>query len=91
MTIPNSSAWYELQWALNYRDRFDFKECVHVGQLVFLFNVYTYMWTPYWVVDEKDGMCELISAYGDERIDGVHADKLGIAVNLAGKTHNETH
>ena len=91
MTIPHSKSWYELQWALHYRDRLDFKNSVSVGQLVFKFDDSTYEWTPYWVVDEKGGMCELISAYGQERIDGVHADKLGIAVNLSGKTYNETH
>ena len=91
MTIPHSKAWYELQWALNRRDRLDFNNNVSVGQLVFLFNVSIYMWTPYWVVNENDGMYEVISAYGDERIKGVSVDKLGIAVNSDGKTYNETH
>ena len=80
MTIPNSSAWYELQWAMHRRNILVFKDCVSVGQLVFLFNVSTYVWTPYWVVNENDGMCELISAYGQERIEGVPVSKLGIAV-----------
>ena len=80
MTIPNSSAWYELQWAMHRRNTLVFKDKVSVGQLVFLFNVSTYMWTPYWVVDEKDGMYEVIAAYGQERIDGVPVSKLGIAV-----------
>ena len=91
MTIPHSNAWYELQLAMQRRNTLEFKDCVSVGQLVFKFDDSTYEWIPYWVVNENDGMCELISAYGDERIDGVHADKLGIAVNLAGKTYNETH
>ena len=80
MTIPLSSAWYELQWAMNRRNTLVFKDCVSVGQLVFMFNVSTYMWTPYWVVDEKDGLYEVISAYGQERIEGVPVSKLGIAV-----------
>ena len=80
MTIPNSSAWYELQWAMQRRNTLEFKDNVSVGQLVFLFNVSTYMWTPYWVVDEKDGMYEVIAAYGQERIEGVPVSKLGIAV-----------
>lgn len=81
MTIPNSSAWYELQWAMHRRNALVFKDKVSVGQLVFLFNTSsTYEWTPYWVVDEKDGLYEVISAYGDERIDGVPVSKLGIAV-----------
>ena len=80
MTIPNSSAWYELQWAMHRRNALVFKHNVSVGQLVFLFNVSTYMWTPYWVVDEKDGLYEVIAAYGKERIEGVPVGKLGIAV-----------
>ena len=80
MTIPNSLAWYELQWAMHRRNTLVFKDKVSVGQLVFLFNASTYMWTPYWVVDEKDGMYEVIAAYGQERIEGVSANKLGIAV-----------
>lgn len=91
MTIPHSKAWYELQWAMHRRNAFVFKSKVSVGKLVFLFNVSIYMWTPYWVVDEKDGFYEVIAAYGDERIKGVSADKLGIAVNSDGKTYNETH
>lgn len=80
MTIPLSSAWYELQWAMHRRNTLVFKDKVSVGQLVFLFNVSTYMWTPYWVVNENDGMCEVIAAYGQERIEGVPVSKLGIAV-----------
>lgn len=80
MTIPLSSAWYELQWAMHRRNALVFKDKVSVGQLVFLFNVSTYMWTPYWVVNENDGMCEVIAAYGQERIEGVPVSKLGIAV-----------
>ena len=55
MTIPHSKAWYELQWAMHRRNTLVFKDKVSVGQLVFLFNVSTYMWTPYWVVDERMG------------------------------------
>ena len=80
MTIPNSSAWYELQLAMQRRNTLVFKDKVSVGQLVFLFNVSTYRWTPYWVVDEKDGMYEVIAAYGQERIEVVPVSKLGIAV-----------
>ena len=80
MTIPLSSAWYELQWAMHRRNALVFKDHVSVGQLVFLFNVSTYMWTPYWVVDEKDGLYEVIAAYGQDRIEGVPVSKLGIAV-----------
>lgn len=80
MTIPNSSAWYELQWAMHRRNALVFKDKVSVGQLVFLFNVSTYIWTPYWVVYEKDGLYEVIAAYGQERIEGVPVGKLGIAV-----------
>lgn len=80
MTIPHSQAWNELQWAMAFRDRLVFKDRVSVGQLVFKFDNDTYRWTPYWVVDEDDGLYELIAAYGDERIGGVFAEKLGIAV-----------
>ena len=80
MTIPHSNAWYELQWEMQRRNTLEFKDNVSVDQLVFLFNVSTYMWTPYWVVDEKDGMYEVIAAYGQERIDGVPVSKFGIAV-----------
>lgn len=80
MTIPNSSAWYELKLVMQRRNALVFKDQVSVGQLVFLFNVSTYMWTPYWVVDEKDGLYEVIAAYGQDRIDGVPVSKLGIAV-----------
>lgn len=89
MTIPHSKAWDELQWAMTFRDTLVFKDKVSVGQLVFKFDDSTYKWTPYWVVDEDDGLYEIASAYGNERIDGVSADKLGIAVNSAGKTYNE--
>ena len=84
MTIPHSDAWDELQWAMAYRDRLIFQKEVYVGQLVFKFNGSTYEWIPYWVVGESDGLYELIAAYGDERVCGVSADKLGIAV---GKTY----
>ena len=80
MTIPHSNAWYELQWAMQRRNTLEFKDNVSVGQLVFLFNVSTYIWTPYWVVDEKDGLYEVISAYGQDRIEGVPVSKLGIVV-----------
>ena len=80
MTIPHSKAWYELQWAMQFRDRLVFKDEVSVGQLVFKYDDSTYEWTPYWVVDENDGLYELIAAYGHKRIEGVSADKLGIAV-----------
>ena len=91
MTVPHSKAWCELQWAISYRDRLVFKDEVSVGQLVFKFDDSTYAWRPYWVVDENDGLYEIIAAYGDERIKGVPADKLGIAVNASGKTYNEIH
>ena len=79
MTIPHSQAWYELQCAMR-RDRLVFGEKVCVGQLVFKYDSATYEWRPYWVVDENDGLYEMEAAYGDERIDGVSADSLGIAV-----------
>lgn len=64
---------------------------VSVGQLVFKYDDSAHEWTPYWVVDENDGLYEIIAAYGDERIAGVSAHKLGIAVNADGKTYNEIH
>lgn len=79
MTVPNSEAWYELQCAMR-RDRLVFKDKVSVGQLVFKFDDSAHEWKPYWVVDENDGLYEIIEADGDERIEGVSADKLGIAV-----------
>ena len=91
MTIPHSKAWDELQWAMTFRDTLVFKDKVSVGQLVFKYDDCTYVWRPYWVVDDNDGLYEIISAYGDERIEGVSADKLGIAVNADGKTYNEIH
>lgn len=91
MTIPGSEAWNELQWAISGRNTLVFKDKVFVGQLVFKFDDSTYVWRPYWVVDDNDGLYEIISAYGDERIEGVSADKLGIAVNATGKTYNEIH
>ena len=89
MTVAHSKAWDELQWACSYRNTLVFKEVVSVGQLVFKFDDSTYVWRPYWVVAENDGLYEIIAAYGDERIAGVSADKLGIAVNANGKTYNE--
>ena len=89
MTVAHSKAWDELQWACSYRNTLVFKEVVSVGQLVFKFDDSTYVWRPYWVVAENDGLYEIIAAYGDERIEGVSADKLGIAVNANGKTYNE--
>ena len=91
MTIPGSKAWYELQWSMSGRNTLVFKDEVSVGQLVFKYDDCTYVWRPYWVVDDNDGLYEIISAYGDERIEGVSADKLGIAVNASGKTYNEIH
>lgn len=79
MTMPHSEAWYELQWTMQFRDRLVFKDKVSVGQLVFKFDDSTYVWRPYWVVAENDGLYEITAAYGDERIDGVSADRLGIA------------
>ena len=69
---------------MQFRDRLVFKDEVSVGQLVFKYDDCTYVWRPYWVVDDNDGLYEIISAYGDERIEGVSADKLGIAVNASG-------
>lgn len=64
---------------------------VSVGQLVFKYDDSAYEWKPYWVVSEDEGLYEIIAAYGDERIKGVSASKLGIAVNADGKTYNEIH
>ncbi len=91
MTMPGSEAWCELQWAISGRNTLVFTDKVSVGQLVFKYDDSTYVWRPYWVVSDNDGMYEIISAYGDERIKGVLADKLGIAVNADGKTYNEIH
>lgn len=90
MTMPHSEAWYELQSAMR-RDGLVFPGKVSVGQLVFKYDDFAHEWTPYWVVDENDGLYEIIAAYGNERIEGVPADKLGIAVNADGKTYNEIH
>lgn len=90
MTVPYSKAWYELEWSMR-RYTLGFPGKVSVGQLVFKYDDSTYVWRPYWVVDENDGLYEIIAAYGDERIEGVSADKLGIAVNADGKTYNEIH
>ena len=79
MTIPNSEAWYELQCAMR-RDTLVFKNKVSIGQLVFKYDDSTYVWRPYWVMAENAGLYEIIAAYGNERIDGVPACKLGIAV-----------
>ena len=91
MTIPGSKAWNELQWATSYRDTLIFRKEVSVGQLVFKFDDSTYEWTPYWVVDCDNGLYEIASAYGNQRIEGVSTDKLGIAVNAAGETYEECH
>ena len=91
MTMPGSSAWYELEWSMSGRNTLVFKDKVSVGQLVFKYDDSTYVWRPYWVMAENNGLYEIISAYGNERIEGVSADKLGIAVNADGKTYNEIH
>jgi hypothetical protein len=91
MTVPGSKAWHELEWSMSGRNTLVFKDKVSVGQLVFKYDDSTYVWRPYWVVDENDGLYEIIAAYGGERIEGVSADKLGIAVNADGKTYNEIH
>ena len=80
MTMPHSKAWDELQWAMHRRDTLVFKDKVSVGQLVFKYDDSAYEWTPYWVMAENDGLYEIIAAYGIERIEGVPASKLGIAV-----------
>ena len=82
MTIPQSQAWWELHRAMTYRDHLEFKGSASIGQLVFKFDGSTYVWRPYWVVDENEGLYEIMAAYGDERIEGVSADKLGIAVGM---------
>lgn len=89
MTRFGTIAWSELEWSTRRRSTLSFGKSVQVGQLVFKFDDSTHEWTPYWVVDENDGLYELIAAYGDERIDGVPADKLGIAVNADGETYNK--
>lgn len=76
---------------MQFRDTLVFKDKVFVGQLVFKYADSTHEWTPYWVVDDNDGLYEIIAAYGNERIEGVSAAKLGIAVNASGKTYNEIH
>ena len=91
MTEPNSQAWNELQWAMSSRNTLVFRDSLSVGQLVFKFDDCTYVWRPYWVVDENDGLYEIIAAYGDQRIEGVSAAKLGIAVNADGETYEECH
>ena len=91
MTMPGSKAWYELEWSMSGRNTLVFKDKVSIGQLVFKFDDSTYVWRPYWVVDENNGMYEIASAYGNERIEGVPVSKLGIAVNADGKTYNEIH
>ena len=80
MTIPGSKAWYELEWSMSGRNTLVFKDKVSVGQLVFKYDDSTYVWRPYWVIAENDGLYEIIAAYGNERIDGVPPSKLGIAV-----------
>lgn len=89
MTRFGSIAWSELEWSMHRRSTLSFGKIIQVGQLVFKYDDSTHEWTPYWVVDENDGLYEIISAYGDERIEGVPADKLGIAVNADGKTYNK--
>ena len=79
MTMPHSEAWYELQCAMR-RDKLVFKDKLSIGQLVFKYDDSAHEWIPYWVVDENDGLYEIIAAYGNERIEGVPAGKLGIAV-----------
>ena len=74
---------------MHRRDSLGFLGKVFVGQLVFKYDDSAHEWTPYWVVDENDGLYEIIAAYGNERIEGVSADKLGIAVNADGKTYNK--
>ena len=91
MTRLNSKAWDELQWSMGRRYTLGFPGKVSVGQLVFKYDDSAHEWKPYWVVDENDGLYEIIAAVGDERIEGVTADKLGIAVNADGKTYNEIH
>ena len=91
MTIPGSIAWHELEWSMSGRSMLSFGKSVRVGQLVFKYDDCTYVWRPYWVVADNNGLYEIIAAYGDERIGGVSADKLGIAVNADGKTYNEIH
>lgn len=90
MTVPSSRAWSELQWSCTYRDTLVFRNEVCVGQLVFMYNNSNYKWIPYWVVDANDGKYDLVSAYGNDKVNGVPADKLGIAVNGKGETYNQT-
>lgn len=91
MTIPDSKAWDELQWSVGRRYTLGFPGKVSVGQLVFKFDDCTYVWRPYWVVDDNDGLYEIEFAVGNERIEGVSADKLGIAVSANGETYEECH
>ena len=91
MTIPHSEAYDELQWAMHRRDTLVFGDNLSIGQLVFKFDDSIHEWTPYWVVDENDGLYEIMAAYRDDRIEGVSADKLGIAVNANGETYEEFH
>lgn len=90
MTVSSSRAWSELHWSCAYRDTLVFRNEAYVGQLVFMYNNSNYEWTPYWVVDANDGKYDLISAYGNDKVNGVPADKLGIAVNGKGETYNQT-
>ena len=74
---------------MHRRDTLVFKDKVSVGQLVFKYDDSAHEWRPYWVVAENDGLYEIIAAYGNVRIAGVSAHKLGIAVNADGKTYNK--
>ena len=91
MTMAHTPAWDELQWSCKYRNSLAFKDKAYVGQLVFVYDGSTFKWIPYWVVGEEDGKYELTSAYGDDKLVGVSANKLGIAVSANGKTYHELH
>lgn len=88
MTVLGTSAYWELEWAVSYRDSLIFRNEVYVGQLVFAFDNSVYKWMPYWVVDAENGKYEIVDTYGDKRIKDITADKLGIAVKN-GKTYSE--
>ena len=66
--MTGTPAYYELDWAVFWRDSLIFRNEVHVGQLVFAFDNSVYKWMPYWVVDAENGKYEIVDAYGDKRI-----------------------
>ena len=80
-----SIAEYELQTITHSRDHLVFDKTAEIGNLVFVYFESIYTWVPCWVIDAKDGVYEVETAYGGTRLGNLDSSKIGFAADKNGK------